>query len=147
MPLLGKTPPPLSQWRQAFSIEYGPDKLNSADITESPGVGADSGLLEPLDQDEKDIIALPTDKKKLLAIPSFRGVRLQNLSYVLYNTNEVEVYDIKHDPYELQNLATKIDPNFLKTLGERVTQLSACKGATCRTAEDAPITLPAGFTP
>ena len=147
VPLLGKTPIPLNQWRQAFSIEYGPDKVTSADITEDPGAGLNSGLLEPLDQDEKDLIAQPSARKKKLAIPSFRGVRLQNMSYVLYNTGEIEVYDIKADPYELTNLASKIDPNFIKQLGELVVQLSNCKGDSCRAAENAPLTIPPGLTP
>ncbi len=147
VPLLGQNPPALSQWRQAFSLEYGPDQLDSTDFIESPGVGLNSGLLEPQDQDEKDVAAQPTDKKKKLAIPSFRGVRLQNLSYVIYKTDEVEVYDIKADPYELQNLASKIDPNFLKQLGIRVSQLATCKADTCRAAENALFTLPAGLAP
>ena len=146
VPLLGKNPTPLSEWRQAFSLEYGPDQLDPTDFIVAPS-GPNPGLLEPQDQDEKDVAAQPNAKRKKLAIPSFRGVRLQNLSYVIYKTDEVEVYNIKTDPYELQNIASTIDPNFLKQLGERVNHLATCKADSCRAAENAPFTLPAGLTP
>jgi len=52
-------------------------------------------------------------------MPTFCGVRDDALqpegyTYVLYNTGEQELYDLKTDPYELQNVAT--DPNYASQL-------------------------------
>ena len=140
--LLRDNPPALNQWRQAFSLEWGPDPLNDLSATPTPAPETDPGLLEPPDQDEADATALPAAQKANLAIPYFRGVRLQTLSYVEYRTGEIELYDIKNDPYELTNLAPSADPKLLTELAARVKELATCKAATCRTAEDAPFNLP-----
>ncbi len=141
VPLMRANPPGLAQWRQVFGIENGPEKLEDAQASEPPST-TDPQLLEPSDQDETDAAAQPTEKKKKLAVPPLRGVRLQNLSYVEYATGERELYDLKADPYELQNLVPKADPKLLAQLSARVKELAACKAAACRTSEDAPFNLP-----
>ena len=107
---------------------------------------AEPGLRESADQDETDRAGLDPAKQKALAIPAFRGVRVQTLSYVEYATGEKKLYDVKVDPYELQNLASKADPKLLDQLSARMKQLSSCKGAACRTAEDVPFNLPWHFS-
>ena len=82
-------------------------------------------------------MALPASQKKKLAIPYFRGVRTQTISYVEYQTGEVELYDIGKDPYQLNNLAAGADPALLVELSARIKELAGCKADTCRTAEDA----------
>jgi len=141
VPLLGKSPPALSQWRQAFSLENGLVGSDVTSISASSAADAEPGLREPADQDETDQANLDSARQKALAIPAFRGVRSQTLSYVEYATGEKEYYDVQADPYELQNLASKADPKLLEQLSARVTELSACKAAACRTAEDAPFDL------
>ena len=86
--------------------------------------------------------ALPKEKRKAAGVPPLRGVRLQNMSYVEYDTGERELYDLQADPYELNNLASKADPRLLQILAQRVLQLAECKAAACRAAEDAPLNLP-----
>jgi len=142
VPLMGKNPPPLSQWRQEFALENGPDKIdpNAPVVDVTPDT--DSELLEPPDQDDTEAAALPKPLKNKRAIPPFRGIRLQTLSYVEYVTGEKELYDIKADPYELNNLAKKADPKLLEQLSTRMKELVTCKGVACRTAEDAPFNLP-----
>jgi hypothetical protein len=83
------------------------------------------------------------DPQHILRIPPFRGIRLQTMSYVEYDTNEKEFYDINADPYQLQNLAPKADPKLLTQLSARVKEMMTCKASACRTAEDSPINLPA----
>jgi arylsulfatase A-like enzyme len=39
-------------------------------------------------------------------IPSYCGLRGERYKYVLYETGEEELYDLRSDPYELQNLAS-----------------------------------------
>ena len=95
----------------------------------------DPDLLEPQDQDEMDTAALPPEKQKSLAVPYFRGVRLQTMSYVEYDTDENELYDIQADPYELHNLASKADPKLLEQLAARVRALAARSTATSQRRE------------
>jgi arylsulfatase A-like enzyme len=140
VPLMRDNPPGLNQWRQVYGIENGPDDLQEVDA--STISVADPALLEPKDRAEQRKAALPKDKRKAAGVPPLRGIRLQNMSYVEYDTGEKELYDLQADPYELNNLASKADPRVLKILADRVAQLAACKAAACRTAEDAPLNLP-----
>ena len=139
VPLLGDTPTPLAQWRQAFSLEWGSNPLPAlaANATAEPTSEDPNGELEPHDQDQQESKALPASVKKKLAIPFFRGVRTQTMSYVEYQTGEVELYDIQKDPYQLNNLAAGADPSLLAELSARIKELALCKADTCRTAEDA----------
>ena len=143
VPLIRPNPPALNRWRQAFSFEYGVDQVDKA--SDSGTSDTDIGLLEPQDQDEKDAATSP-EKQKKLAVPPFRGIRLQTLSYIEYKTGEIELYDLNTDPYQLQNLASTADPQLLAQLSTRLKALATCKADSCRTAEDAPFDLPARFT-
>ncbi len=140
VPLMGANPPALSQWRQVIGIENAEDQRLDTVVADSPETVTE--LKEPPDQDEVEKAALPSDKKKALGIPPLRGVRLQNMSYVEYDTGEKELYDIQADPYQLNNLVSKANPQLLQILAQRVKDLSTCKGATCRAVEDAPLNLP-----
>jgi arylsulfatase A-like enzyme len=63
----------------------------------------------------------------------FSGVRTQRYLYVSYLTQEHELYDLKRDPYELQNVAD--DPAYAAVrarLDLRLERLRDCAGSTCR---------------
>ena len=122
-------------------IENGPDKLDDS-VAPAPTPDTDTGLLEPNDQDEDDRVALPAAKQRTHAVPPLRGIRMQTMSYVEYVTGEKELYDIKADPYQLNNLAAKANPKLLAVLSARVKELATCKAAACRAVEDAPLNLP-----
>jgi len=89
--------------------------------------------------------AAPVSPPKVKGIPEFHGLRGIGYVYVEYETGEKEFYDLSKDPYELNNLAAKLDPATGKTLADRVKTLVSCKAETCRAAEDQPIavTMPA----
>jgi arylsulfatase A-like enzyme len=146
VPLMGTNPPGLDQWRQEFPFEYGADLVDEAGAKATPEPDIDTDLLEPLDRDELEAAALPAEKRAGIQVPAFRGIRLQTLSYVEYATGEVELYDLKADPYQLQNLASEAGKKLLTQLSARLQELAACKAEGCRTAEDAPFDLPAKFT-
>ena len=142
VPLMRDNPPPLSQWRQAFALENGPDRITETGVTATPTPDTEQQLLEPQDQDEKDTASLPPARQRIRSVPPFRGIRLQTWSYVEYITGEVELYDLETDPYELQNLASTADPKWLAQLAARVRELATCKASSCQTAEDAPLSPP-----
>jgi N-acetylglucosamine-6-sulfatase len=134
VPLLRNNPPDLKQWRQEFAIENGPEK-DTGVVDQTPNT--DPGLIEPQDQDQSEAVPLKSGKKGGLQIPHFRGVRLQEWSYVEYATGEKELYNILADPYQLQNLSG--NPKFKTFEGElsaRVKEMMTCKSAQCRTIED-----------
>ena len=47
------------------------------------------------------------------------------------DSNFVEVYDLKADPYELTNLAKTADPDILSRLSQMLAKLSTCSGPSC----------------
>jgi arylsulfatase A-like enzyme len=71
------------------------------------------------------------------AVPAYRAMRTANLLYVEYVTGERELYDLRVDPYELDNVAGDVDSALLEEVSRRLTALAACAAATCRAAEDA----------
>ena len=44
-------------------------------------------------------------------IPDYDGVRTSRYSYVQYGTGERELYDLRHDPDEVHNLAGTVRPS------------------------------------
>ncbi len=49
--------------------------------------------------------------------------------YVEYRDGEREFYDLRTDPYELDNLAGSLSPEELETLHADLTRLEDCHGA------------------
>ena len=63
----------------------------------------------------------------------YRGVRTSNWKFVVWNkTGEEELYDLKNDPYEINNIAA--DPAYAAVkagLAAKLEQLNKCAGAAC----------------
>ena len=64
-------------------------------------------------------------------IPDYDGVRTARYTYVEYATGERELYDLRHDPDEVHNLAGT-RPALERRLGRRIAQLRRCGGRGCR---------------
>jgi arylsulfatase A-like enzyme len=60
------------------------------------------------------------------------ALRTRNQAYFHLDTEEFELYDMKQDPYQLENLYRRADPALLESLEKRVQALGACRGASCR---------------
>ncbi len=74
-------------------------------------------------------------------LPTQRGyqaVRTETHKYVEYNNGETELYDLRADPYELDNIYESADPTLLEDLKARLDALKDCSEEGCREAEDAP---------
>jgi N-acetylglucosamine-6-sulfatase len=115
------------EWRQAFLLERGilDEAVNAPDILISaPRADLMSGLLEPPDSP----FALKTDR-------SYRGLRTQDYTFLKYGDGTLELYDLKADPYQLQNIASTASPALLEELSVWLESLRFCAGTSCREIE------------
>ncbi len=68
---------------------------------------------------------------------SYYGVRTAEHKYLQFPDGSQELYDLRSDAYELQNIADTAPPELLLTLRRQADALRHCVGAGCRAAEDA----------
>jgi hypothetical protein len=61
-----------------------------------------------------------------------------NHLYVEYGDGGRELYDLREDPHQLDNLYETADSGPLRTLRERLAALRDCLGEGCRAAEGGP---------
>lgn len=85
----------------------------------------------PSQAEEEDTSATPL---------SFLGLRTINYTYVEWNNGEKELYDLRKDPYQLQNIASQADPTLLQEFSHHLQELSQCKAEDCRRIENKPLT-------
>lgn len=127
-PLLGSDLLPISVWRQVFLVEQYPfmghrgNRENSADFAIEPYENV--GTMTPL--------------------PVYTGIRTDRYKYVEHRNQEtgnveLEFYDLRNDPYELNNIQSSVPPETLQRFSEKMRELYKCAGSSCR-AEDS--TLP-----
>ena len=124
-------------WRQAVLLEHGgPDGIDLQ------GHEDGTGLFEPPDFGGGDA---PSGRKGghngTNTVPAFTGVRTARHTYVRYTDGERELYDNAKDPSQLENIASVADPALLESLERWTHRLGTCRGATCRSLEEA---APAG---
>jgi hypothetical protein len=84
-------------------------------------------LKDPLSTWRDDILFehWPTEEGVGSMIPEFYSIRTMEWKYTEYSTGEVELYDLVHDPYELQNVAGK--RGFKETQAELAVKLQELK--------------------
>jgi N-acetylglucosamine-6-sulfatase len=76
--------------------------------------------------------------------PSYEAMRTSHFLYVEYRDGQREFYDLRSDPYELDNLAGSLSPADLAALHADLTRLEACHGAAaCWAAGHLPATIAA----
>ena len=69
-------------------------------------------------------------------ISEYHGLRTRDAKYVEYATGERELYDLRSDPSEMENLAAVVSREILEGFSRVVAALKACKTSTCREAEN-----------
>jgi N-acetylglucosamine-6-sulfatase len=72
----------------------------------------------------------------LYVLTEFHGIRTHRHLYVEYVTGERELYDLRRDRFELNNLASTARPSLLRRLAAQLASLKTCQAAACREAEE-----------
>ena len=62
------------------------------------------------------------------------GLCARTHAYVEHEGGDREHYDMRKDPYQLDNIYDRADDAFLNTLEQRLRDLKDCVGARCREA-------------
>jgi arylsulfatase A-like enzyme len=63
---------------------------------------------------------------------AFRAIRGSDYVYVEYVNGEVEFYDLTKDPYQLENISTRLSAETLEALHAKLEALKYCEGKSCR---------------
>jgi arylsulfatase A-like enzyme len=138
VPVLKTNPIALENWRQCFLLQRGDPSGQGADDDDDE-TGFDlrppemAGLLEPLDRLPDEVAGVAPQR---VAPGNYHAIRLQYYTYVEYANGEKELYDLRTDPYQLNNLAAKADAALLKELSARLRELQTCAAKQCRRIEN-----------
>jgi arylsulfatase A-like enzyme len=110
VPLLRGLSPDRAGWRQCLLLEHY------------------AGSSEPFE---------PGPIRQIVSVPSYKGLRCRDHSYVEYSTGERELYDLIQDPNQLTNIYPTVPSALVAQQSDRLAELAGCQGAGCRAAEDA----------
>ena len=64
-------------------------------------------------------------------------MRTERYLFVEYKTGEHELYDLKKDPYQLENYYDRAPEDLIERLNDQLDALRQCEAEDCRTAEAA----------
>ena len=139
-PLLSAEQTP-DEWRRAFLVEAA-----ASEGREPPSPSADEGSIKPLLTGDP----LPEGWRQAVrggalsyslwdwGRPELEAVRTEEYLYVEYGTGERELYDLRKDPYQLDNRYGTARPELLQHLRGQLAVLRRCSGVACRAAEVGP---------
>ena len=140
VPLLGDDPPPATEdWRQALLVEAAASEGRG-----SPPPSVDEGSVkplltgDPLPEGWRRAARSGTWSRVDWGRPGLKAVRTEDHLYVEYGNDERELYDLREDPYQLNNQYEAAQPDLVRRRRERLEVLRGCSGDNCRTAEDGP---------
>jgi N-acetylglucosamine-6-sulfatase len=136
VPLLTDDPKPLADWRKRFVIESVAERSGVPHppfITESTVVPLLTG--DPLPGNWRRTSAASAQSSEEWGRPWLKALRTKNYLYVDYKTGEHELYDMRKDPYELNNMYATAPPEITQRLEAQLDALRQCSAAQCRAAE------------
>lgn len=128
MPLFGDTSN--LKWRDAYLLERSGEEAGEAFVMPASH-RIDPGLLEPADSESVPGLIW------VYGSP-YEGMRTMDYEYIEYEIGDIELYDMKNDPYQLNNIAPTADPVLLAMFHDWLAKLQVCSGDSCRTAEIQP---------
>jgi N-acetylglucosamine-6-sulfatase len=136
VPLLTEHPTPQKDWRQRFVIESVAERSGVAQppfINESTVAPLLTG--DPLPNNWRRTSAASAQSSEEWGRPWMKALRTQNYLYVDYKTGEHELYDLRKDPYELNNMYARASPGLKQRLEVQLDALRHCSAAECYAAE------------
>jgi arylsulfatase A-like enzyme len=131
LPLLKSEVSNSTDWRKGLLIEMG--KVDTSASMVMPAVAHSDFDSSPYEFEYPDSLSdkfLQKDDQG-----TYRGVRTEKFIYLEYNNGEREFYNLEKDPYELENLASKLDPNITASLHAWLGKLQNCAADECRKLE------------
>jgi N-acetylglucosamine-6-sulfatase len=116
------------------NVDLAPPIADWADA--SPPENPDGRSLAPLLSTSR-----PDSWREALLIEHFvgsdwAGLRTPRYTYVEHEGGEKELYDLKEDPHQIDNLYESADAALLSTLHSRLESLEDCAGTKCLEAEN-----------
>jgi arylsulfatase A-like enzyme len=135
-PLLTDHPPPLRDWRQRFLIESVAERSGVPHppfITESTVVPLLTG--DPLPGNWRRTSAASAQSSEEWGRPWLKALRTNNYLYVEYKTGEHELYDLRKDPHQLNNIHATAPSEITQRLEAQLDALRQCSAEECRAAE------------
>jgi N-acetylglucosamine-6-sulfatase len=135
-PLLDGTPTPEEDWRQRFLVEAVAER----DSVPRPPFVNESQVRplitgDPLPNDWRKTSAGRAESSEEWGRPWLKALRTEDHLFVEYKTGEHELYDLKKDPHQLDNLYDRAPDDLLRRLNEQLDALRQCEAQDCRTAE------------
>ena len=71
--------------------------------------------------------------------PKYKALRTDIFKYVVYVTDERELYDLRGDPFEMENIYKTANPKLIEQLETRLQEYGSCSGESCRKVDQAPL--------
>ncbi len=136
-PLLDAEPAPLEDWRRVFVVEGVAERSEVPHppfITESSVKPLLTG--DPLPKDWRRNSAATAELSEGWGRPWQKALRTKNYLYAEYKTGEHELYDLRRDPYQLDNFYKTAPPDLVARLEARLDALRQCEAEECRGAEN-----------
>jgi N-acetylglucosamine-6-sulfatase len=136
VPLLKDGPPPVRDWRQRFVVEAVAERgsVPPPFLTESELTPLLTG--DPLPSNWRRTSAASAQLSEEWGRPWMKALRTNNYLYVEYKTGEHELYDLRDDPYELNNEYTSATPDLKQRLEAQLDSLRHCSAEKCLEAEN-----------
>ena len=128
--------------RRAFLIEHWPEVGQTPRSPRLP--------LEPPDNDQTDTRRAHRRSRRnprrprhpgiedIQNIPEYHGVRTASYTYVEYLDGDRELYDLRHDPYELTNVYDHATRATQVALSDELAQIAFCRAEQCRSGDARP---------
>jgi arylsulfatase A-like enzyme len=127
MPLFQPETSKTLDWRKGLLIEVGAMNTSTSSVTPINSVSP------PIQFEYPD--SVNDTYLRQVGDGTYIGIRTDKFLYVEYNNGEAEFYNQIADPYEMENLSSKLAPDILSSLHTWLAQLQTCTAEECRNLE------------